>query len=94
MQTNQLPEQATATAESFSHFLNEQHAPWATASVLEKEKLLHDYMNTECGAGVFTHQVGKTDIKVEFSKVKETIIDCSSDLKAIDQQIEDFFKTI
>lgn len=88
------PEQTEQNEVDFSEFLNKNQVDWNASTLSEKEHELHEFLNMECGAGVFTDPVSATGIKVEFDQFKKIVIDTSVELTAIDQQINDFFKVI
>ena len=80
---------------NFSQFLaNDIDADWHEASLEQKEFQLHQYLNIECGAGVFTHVMNPTQIKIEHSESKHVLIDVTNDLATVSQQVEAFLNTL
>lgn len=79
---------------NFSQFLaNDIDADWHEASLEQKEFQLHQYLNIECGAGVFTNQVDSSCIKINCGN-QEIIINTTNDLAIIDEQLERFLLTL
>jgi ascorbate-specific PTS system EIIC-type component UlaA len=52
------------------------------------------FLNVECGAGVFTHVMNPTQIKIEHSESKHVLIDVTNDLATVSQQVEAFLNTL
>lgn len=79
---------------TFFHFLQDFAEQWNHANIHEKDRELHEYLNIECGAGVFTHVVYPTQIKIEYSESKHVLIDITNDLATVSQQVEAFLNTL
>lgn len=80
---------------NFSQFLaNDIDADWHQASLEQKEFQLHQFLNIECGAGVFTNQVDSISIRIHYDDTHEIIINTTNDLAIIDEQLERFLLTL
>lgn len=84
----------TDDGNTFFQFLKDYVEQWNYANIHEKDRELHQYLNVECEAGVFTHVVYPNQIKIEFSETKQILIDVTNDLTTVSQQIEAFLKTL
>lgn len=80
--------------QNFSDYLGEFSSLWHFATLNEKDYQLHDFLNIECGAGVFTHQVNGTDIRIEYDAAIQVIINTTQPLETIDFQINSFLSTL
>ena len=83
----QLPDKTA----SFSNFLVDYAEQWKVVSIHEKDRELHEYLNIECGAGVFTHVINNTDIKIEYSDSIQVVINVMDDLAVVSQKVDDLF---
>ncbi len=79
---------------TFFHFLQDYVEQWNYANINEKDRELHEYLNIECGASVFTHVLNSTQIKIEHSESKHVLIDVTNDLATVSQQVEAFLNTL
>lgn len=84
----------TDDGNTFFHFLHDYVEQWNYANIHEKDRELHEFLNVECGAGVFTHVMSSTQIKIEFSESKQILIDVTNDLATVSQQVEAFLNTL
>lgn len=78
----------------FSQFLEDVIVKWHNASLEQKEYQIHEYLNIECGAGVFTNQVGTHHIKVHYDDSHELLIHTADDLSSIDAQLDHFLSSL
>jgi hypothetical protein len=88
----QNPKQDKSTFSNF--FAHDVDFDWLQASVEQKEFQLHQYLNIECGAGVFTNQVDSSCIKIHYDDTHEIIIKTTNDLASIDVQLERFLSSL
>lgn len=84
----------TNDSNTFFHFLHDYVEQWNYANIHEKDRELHEFLNIECGAGVFTHVMNPTQIKIEHSESKHVLIDVTNDLATVSQQVEAFLNTL
>lgn len=84
----------TNDSNTFFHFLHDYVEQWNHANIHEKDRELHEFLNVECEAGVFTHVVHPDHIKIEFSESKQVLIDVTNDLATVSQQVEAFLNTL
>ena len=79
---------------TFFHFLQDYVEQWNYANIHEKDRELHEFLNVECGAGVFTNQVDSISIRIHYDDTHEIIINTTNDLAIIDEQLERFLLTL
>lgn len=81
----------------FSDFILEEKNNWQNYTIVQKEYQVHQFLNIECGAGVFTFPITKKDILITCTYDNESrfiILDTQCDLDIIDERLENFLKQL
>lgn len=82
------------TTSSFLYFLQDSLEEWKDNSIEQKDRVLHEYLNIECGAGVFTDVLNETDIRIEYSYSKHVVINVMDDLATVSQKVDAFLELL
>lgn len=80
--------------DTFEKYCTDVGLEWHKASLEQKEFALHEYLNLECGAGVFTNQVEPCSIKISFDDSHEITIDTTESLENINAKLDTFLTKI
>ncbi|EOZ8645379.1 hypothetical protein ACQWTT_001130 [Acinetobacter baumannii] len=89
-----LPTRIEENNQYFSDYLGEMISNWETASLDEKDYQLHDFLNIECGAGVFTHQINEIEIRIEYDSSTQITINTNQPLNVINLQLNSFLMAL
>lgn len=82
------------TTSSFLNFLSDNVEQWKDSNIHLKDRQLHEYLNIECGIGVFTHVLNNTDIKIEYSDSKKIVINVMDDLATVSEKVDTFLELL
>lgn len=80
--------------ETLKQYLADVNLEWHQASLKQKEFALHEYLNLECSAGIFTNQVEPHSIKISLDSSREITIDTTETLESIEAKLDSFLAEI